>query len=208
MDANLSLTDDEAAAVAVLLDGTWRTPLPTVDEREESAVAAAILRGRRSLYVRELADADGSPQGGLGALVDSISYGPVAAFQLIDAEGDWVPGGFTLYLYGENPDTAATSHVLTLSGVHYFRTGDAGEGWRALTELVAAYFTEGFDNAAPGEAQPAAALLSVVGTDETRTVRVARAELTADDRGLLRTWSTLSEALAWLVEVITVAAVP
>jgi hypothetical protein len=202
MDANLALTDDEAAAVAVLLDGAWRTPLPTVDERDESAVAGAILRGRRSLYVRELADEEGTPQGTLAALVESIRSGPVAAFQLVDAEGNWVPRGFTLYLYGEAPDSAAASHVLTLSGVHYFRTGDPGEGWGALTELAEAYFTEGFDTAADGEVQPAGALLSVVGPEVTRTVRVARSELGTDDNGLLRTWSSVSLALSWLTEVL------
>lgn len=208
MDGNLDLTDDEAAAVALLLDGMWRTPLPTVDERDESAVAGAILRGRRSLYVRELADADGTPQGALADLVESIRRGPVAAFQLVDAEGNWVPRGFTLYLYGEHPDSAGTSHVLALSGVHYFRTGEPGEGWRALTELVEAYFTEGFDKAADGEVQPAGALLSVVGPEETRTVRVARSVLGTNDGGLLRSWSSLPEALAWLTDVIAAPAMP
>ncbi|MCU1617296.1 MAG: hypothetical protein JWO98_4836 [Frankiales bacterium] len=96
--------------------------------------------------------------------------------------------------------------MLTLSGVHYFRTGEPGEGWRALTELGEAYFTEGFDTAADGEVQPAGALLSVVGLDETRTVRVARGELGTDDDSLLRTWSSLPESLAWLTEVSTAAA--
>jgi hypothetical protein len=172
-----------------------------VDESDETAVAAAILRGRRSLYVRELADADGSPQGTLEVLVESIEHGPVAAFQLVDTEGNWVPQGLTLYLYGGSPDVAATSHVLTLSGVHYFRTGEPGEGWPALADLVEAYFTEGFDTT-DGEAQPAAALLSVVTPDETRTVRVARGDVRMNGDGILRQWSSVPEALAWLTAVV------
>jgi hypothetical protein len=205
VDVTLAVTDDEAAAVAVLMDGMWPTPLPTV-ERDEAAIVAAILRGRRSLYVRELADADGAPVDTLAVLFDAIQHGPVAAFQLVDREGNWVPGGPTLYLYGEDPGSAATSHVLTLSGIHYFRAGEPGKGWGALTELVEAYFTEGFDKASDGDPQPAGALLSVVGPDETRTLRVARGELATDEDGLVRTWSSLPEALRWLTEVVPTAA--
>lgn len=48
------LTDDEAAAAAFMSDQPWLTPLPTIDITDPRALAAAVLRGRRSLMAREL----------------------------------------------------------------------------------------------------------------------------------------------------------
>ena len=46
--SKLTLTDDEAVAVAFLADGTWRPPLPTVDDTSDAELAAALLRGPSS----------------------------------------------------------------------------------------------------------------------------------------------------------------
>lgn len=64
----LKLTDDELVAIAVDLSGPWFGGLPTVDVDSEESLAAAALRGHRSLLVRELLNADGELEGDLPAL--------------------------------------------------------------------------------------------------------------------------------------------
>src|SRR5215469_14938848 len=95
----LALTDDEAAALAVHASGAWRTPLPTVDESDEADLALAILRGRRSLVIRELGQPDGTITGDAAEVLAKLGTGPCAAFMLVDADRNWLPTGPTVYLY-------------------------------------------------------------------------------------------------------------
>ena len=48
----VTLTDDEAVAIAAERKGRWMGPLPTVDERDATALLQAAVRGERSLRVR------------------------------------------------------------------------------------------------------------------------------------------------------------
>lgn len=173
-ESTLSLTDDEAAVMAVHVGKAWRTPLPTVDETSEAGLAAAILRGRRSLGVRDLAKPDGTVTGAAAEVLARLGGGPRAAFLLVDSSGTWVQAGLTMYLYGPAPDVAEMSHVVSAAGVHHFRFEPPRQPWPALTELAEAIFRDGFAVAANGSQQPAAAMLCAAHDAALRIVRVAQ----------------------------------
>jgi hypothetical protein len=194
----LALTDDEAAVIAVHAGGAWRTPLPTVDETSEADLAAAILRGRRSLAVRDLAQPDGTAKAEAAQVLAALGTGPCAAFMLVDANDGWFAAGLTVYLYGAVPDQADLSHVVAAGGVHYFRLKPAEGQWLALTELAEAVFDDGFAENGNGAPPPAAALLSVVRDGSVRTVRVARGAASPADEPDAPEFPNLAEAVAWL----------
>ena len=196
--SRLALTDDEAVAVALHANGAWRTPLPTVDETDEADLTAAILRGRRSLVIRELAGPDGTPTGGAAEVLKRLGAGPCAAFMLIDGDGNWVPAGTTIYLYGSAPDDVGMSHVVAGAGVHYFRAGPPPHQWLALTELAEAVFQDGFAVAGEGVQQPAAALLSVIREAGVRSVRVAHRGASAAGQPDPMAFASVAEAVSWL----------
>ncbi len=89
----LALTDDEAAAIATRASGAWRAPLPTVDATSEVDLAAAVLRGWRSLVIRELAELGGTVTGGAAEVLNRLGTGACAAFMLEDGDGSWLPTG-------------------------------------------------------------------------------------------------------------------
>jgi hypothetical protein len=195
----LALTDDEAAAVAVHASGAWRTPLPTVDETDDADLVSAILRGRRSLVVRDLAQPDGTVIGEAAEILNRLGPGPCAAFMLVDGDGNWVPTGPTVYLYGPAPDDVAMSHVVAAAGVHYFRVAPPPRQWLALTELAEAVFADGFTAAEDGAEQPAAALLFATRAAGTRSVRVARGEASAVQGQEPVAFASVAQAVGWLV---------
>ncbi len=75
----LKLTDEEAAVIAVLADGAWRTPLLTINEASKAELAASVLRGRRSLVVRDLADASAEDIEAYFAHLGAIGLSPATA---------------------------------------------------------------------------------------------------------------------------------
>jgi hypothetical protein len=195
----LALTDDEAAAIAIHANGGWRTPLPTVDETDDADVASAIMRGRRSLVVRELARPDGTAMAEAAEVLAKLGTGPCAAFMLVDAASNWVPTGLTLYLYGPAPEHAAMSHVVAAAGVHYFRILPPPNQWLALTELAEAVYEDGFTAAGDGAQQPAAALLSVLGEAGLRSVQVAHRVVTAVRGPVSIAFTSVAQAVNWLL---------
>ena len=199
----LALTDDEAAAIAVRSSGAWRTPLPTVDETSEAELASAVLRGRRSLVVRDLAKPDGTAIGEAARVLAALGSGPRAMFVLVDAQDEWVPGGLTIYLYGPSPGQADMSHVVASAGVHYFRVQPPPDQWRALTELAEAVFEGGFTEADEGVQQPAAAVLSVAREAELRSIRVTQGEVSvarSQDPVKASTFATVADAVSWITK--------
>ena len=194
----LALTDDEAAALALRASGSWRVPLPTVDDTDELDLAAAILRGRRSLAVRDLANPDGTVTGEAARVLAALDGGPRAVFLLVDAREEWCPSGLTVYLYGDSAGQAKMSHVVTAAGVHYFRVGPPPGQWLALTELAEAVFKDGFADAEDGVRQPAAAILSVVGPEGPRRLRVTVGQVTGIRDPLPATFATVAEGIGWL----------
>jgi hypothetical protein len=195
----LALTDDEAAAVAVHANGAWRTPLPTVDESDEADLSLAILRGRRSLVIRELGEPDGTVTGKAAEVLAKLGTGPCAAFMLVDADGDWLPAGPTVYLYGPAPDHVEMSHVVAPAGVHYFRVKPPPRQWHALTELAEAVFKDGFVAAQDGAKEAAAVLLSVIGQPGLRIVRVAHGQAGTVQSPEPVVFRSVAQAVDWLV---------
>ena len=195
----LALTDDEAAAIALKADGAWRVPLPTVDDTDEAELTAAILRGRRSLSVRALAGPDGTVAGEAAPVLAALKDGPSAVFLLVDANDNWCPSGLTVYLYGPSPDQVTMSQVVAAAGVHYFRVGPPPGQWLALTRLAEAVLESGLAPAADGKRQPGAAVLSVVRAATQRTIRVTLGQATAPQAPVGTRFTTVAEAVDWLV---------
>lgn len=194
----LALTDDEAVAIALQANGAWRARLPTVDEASEASLASAVLRGRRSLVIRDLAKPDGTVLGDAAEVLARLGTGPRVVFMLIDSDGRWIPDGLTCYLYGPAPDQAEMSHIVAEAGVHYFRVAPPAGQWLALTELAESIFDDGFSAAGIGAQQPAAALLSVVREAGQRTIRVSRGEASVDHAAQAAAFQSAAQAVAWL----------
>ena len=195
----LALTDDEAAAIALQANGAWRTPLITVDETSDADLAAAILRGRRSLVIRELAKPDGAAIGEAAEVVTRLGTGPRVAFMLVDSDGNWIPAGLTIYLYGPTPDDVKMSHVVAAAGVHYFKLAPPPRQWFALTELAEAVFEDGFAAAQSAAQQPTAALLVVTDEASIRSIRVAHGEASAGPGAEPTVFTSVAQAVAWML---------
>lgn len=207
----LKLTDDEVCALAIQYDGVIRPPLPTIDESSQAQLAAGVLRGRRSLAVRDLADAGGAPLYDALEVFKRLRGGPRATFAFVDADGNWFQAGLTAYLYGPSVTEVEMSQVIAAAGVHYFRVVPSAGQWAGLTGLVAAIFTDGFtDGSVSGPAgpagtaatdarRPAAALLTVVRPEGLRFIRVAHGTVTTGRGPVPARFSSVPEAIAWLL---------
>lgn len=195
----LALTDDEAAAIALLADGALRAPFPTVDQASEADLASAIRRGRRSLVVRDLSEPDGTPLGEAAEVLARLGTGACATFRLVDGDGRWVPAGPTIYLYGPAPDQAEMSHVIAPAGVHYFRVAPPPGQWLALTDLAEAVFESGFTTAGTGSPQPVVAVLSVSGQAGVRTILVAQGEASKGVDTERVAFTSAAHAVEWIL---------
>jgi hypothetical protein len=197
----LALTDDEAIALAARLPESWRAPLPTVDQTSRESLVQATYRGRRSLVVRDLVGADGTPAGLAAEVARRLAAGLRAFFVLADEAGNWLPGGVTVYLYGPALDAIEVSQTIAASGVHYFRIAPPQGQWQALTMLAEGVYADGFADAAAerGRARPAAALLHVVRPEGIRFIRVTRGAVTTGRGPIPGRFQSVTEAVAWLL---------
>ncbi len=198
---SLKLTDEEAAAIAVLADGAWRTPLLTINEASKVELAASVLRGRRSLVVRELADADGMPTGLAAEVLKRLGTGLCAMFMLVDESDAWLPGAFNSYLYGASVAEIEMTQVVGATGVHHFRVAPPPGPWDALTGLAGAIYASGFpagqDNS--GGRSPAAAVLHVVRPGGLRSIRIARGTVTTGRGPVPARFPSVPDAVSWLL---------
>jgi hypothetical protein len=204
----LTLTDDEAAFIALRASGGWRAPLPTVNGTSRPDVLQAVLRGRRSLAVRDLADGDGAPTGAAAEVLKRLGTGLRAFFLLADADDNWLSQGITVYLYGSSVSAVELSHVIAPAGVHYLRVAPPAGQWAALAGLAEAIFARGFaagpaDDAdgtrGAGVRSPAAALLHVVRPEGLRFIRVARATVTTGRGPVPARFPSVPDAVSWLL---------
>jgi hypothetical protein len=203
----LTLTDDEAAALAATLDDPWRAPLPTVDLASRDDVRQAVLRGRRSLVVRDLAETDGTPAGLAAEVRKRLGTGLRAFFLLADDAGNWLRGGITVYLYGSSVDAVELSHVVAAAGVHYFTIEPPAGRWTSLAGLAEAIFADGFPDGAGGlggvaaadRRPPAAALLHVVRPDGIRFIRITRGAVSTGRGPVPARFPSVPDAIAWLL---------
>ena len=198
----LTLTDDEAVALALALPEPWHAPLPTVDHTSRESLTQAAYRGRRSMVVRDLAASDGTLTGMAADVAKRLSTGLRAFFLLADDEGNWLPGGVTVYLYGPALDAIEVSQTVADAGVHYFRLAPPPGQWQALTSLAESIYTDGFAEPADqrrAKARPAAALLQVVRPEGIRSIRVARGTVTTGRGPVPAQFPSIPEAIAWLL---------
>jgi hypothetical protein len=197
----LKLTDEEAAVIAVLADGAWRTPLLTINEASKAELAASVLRGRRSLVVRDLADADGTPTGLAAEVLKRLGTGLCAMFMLVDESDAWLPGAFNSYLYGASVAEIEMTQVVGAMGVHHFRVAPPPGPWHALTGLAGAIYASGFpagqDNS--GGRSPASALLHVVRPGGLRSIRIARGTVTTGRGPVPARFPSVPDAVSWLL---------
>lgn len=198
----LTLTDDEAVALAVSLPEPWRAPLPTVDRTSRESLVQAAHRGRRSLVVRDLAESDGTPARLAAEVAKRLSAGLRAFFLFADEAGNWLPGGVTVYLYGPSLDVIEVSQIVADAGVHYFRLAPPPEQWHALILLAESIHADGFADppGQHGKARPAAALLHVVRLDGVRFIRVAQGTVTTGRGPVPARFPSVPEAVSWLLE--------
>ena len=112
-------------------------------------------------------------------MVTRLGTGPRARLCSSDGDGNWIPAGLTIYLYGPTPDDVKMSHVVAAAGVHYFKLAPPPRQWLALTELAEAVFEDGFTAAESGAQQPTAALLLVTDEAGIRSIRAAHGEASA-----------------------------
>jgi hypothetical protein len=197
----LTITDDEAVTLSVFVPGPWRAPLPTVDETSRESLVQAAQRGRRSLVVRDLAASDGSPIGLAAEVARRLSAGLRAFFLLADADGNWLPRGATVYLYGPALDAIEVTHTVADAGVHYFQLDPVPGQWHALTLLAESVYSDGFAARPEGSdaPRPVAALLHVVRPDGIRLVRITRGSVTTGRGPVPARFPSVAEAVSWLL---------
>ncbi len=207
----LTLTDDEAVAIAATLAGDWRAPLPTIDTASKDDMARALFRGRRSLVIRDLAESDGTPLAAAAELRKRMNTGLRAFFILADAVGNWLPHGISVYLYGPSVDAVELSHVVAAAGVHYFRIAPPPGLWAALTDLAQAVYTDGFANppatlatappppAGAPDRSPSAAFLHVVAGNGIRSVKIAKGAISTGRGPVPAPFPSLEAATTWLL---------
>lgn len=197
----LTLTDDEAIALATFLPDQWRVPLPTVDQTSREHLAQAVYRGRRSLVVRDLAESDGTLVGAAAVVAKCLGTGLQAFLLFADEVGNWLPSGITVYLYGLALDTIEVSQTVADAGVHYFRLAPPPGQWHALTLLAESIHVDGFTEPPEqqGNARPAAALLHVVRPDGIRFIRVAKGTVTTGRGPVPARFPSVPEAISWLL---------
>jgi hypothetical protein len=195
----LALTDDEAIALSLSVSEPWRVPLSTVDAASRESLAQAILRGRRSLAVRDLATSDGILAGPAAEVAQRLGRGLRGFLLLTDEVGRWLPGGVTVYLYGPTLGEIEVSQTVAAAGVHYFRLGPPPGQWQALTQLAEAVFADGFAEPSGERTRPAAAFLNAVRPDGLRSIRVTRGGVTTGRGPIPARFPSVAEGITWLL---------
>jgi hypothetical protein len=209
LEQRLVLTDDEAVALAVLIGRPWFTPLPTVDETAEQDLAAALDRGRRSLWVRELVGETGTPEGELAPVVRTLVGGPLASFFLVDGAGHWVPDGTTVYLYGHALDHIEMSHVVAAAGVHHFGPGSLAGSWPAMRDLASAVYAAGIRSPDGSPAETVSACLGVRDSaGNFRMLQLQQGAASEYDVSSGANFPDLLAALSWLESGLPIASAP
>jgi hypothetical protein len=124
-----------------------------------------------------------------------------AFFLLADEQGNWLPGGATVYLYGPALDAIEVSQTVADAGVHYFRLAPPPGQWQALALLAESIYADGFADPAAqrGRARPTAALLHVVRPVGIRSIRVARGTAATGRGPVPARFPSIAEAIAWLL---------
>ena len=171
---DITLTDDEAVALAVETGRPWPSGLPTVDVHSERALAAAAMRGWRSFSVRNLsADVPALAR----RLAPVTAAAPRMDTYLADADLARLPSSTCSHFYAL-PDSTWAVELTTGAGVHVFRAVTDGAADQMLVSAVERAHQAGVSPTA-GEANPAARFFCVASnrSDHLRLLVVGRGRL-------------------------------
>ena len=146
------LTDDEVIALAIRINQTWPSALPTVDTSDLAAVEAAAERGTRSLVVRDLLGVRGIDElaTSLARIVDGVFTGrPALATYLADQSYRYVAAGFASAHFAIDDDMWLTE-VTVPTGVHYLRMVPSEVCRESALTLLRSSFEHGLSQTANG----------------------------------------------------------
>jgi hypothetical protein len=148
------LTDDEI--LALLADGVapLAAPLPSLgvpeagDKEAADEARRAVMRGRRSLMVRDLArpPSDGdAPElsAALAELVRRLSGGPAVTVSVERRRGRWLPGDLCSLAYRSEAAEPLLLQAVSEPGIHSFDLVTRDVLRSQLDGLVQAAFSEG-----------------------------------------------------------------
>ena len=172
------MTDDEVVAVSVRLEAPWRTILPTVALEPSERALVAVMRGSRSLYVRDLLDADSDELDPvLLAHFKALGERPVRiAVYAADRDGEALDGAVAQYFFARPGDGHWMCDAISAGGVHTWGSDSAdsvqSDALRAITDVLGDG-VRGYPDTDP--------VLMVVSqaTDEVRQLEVSAGSLRA-----------------------------
>ena len=135
-----------------------------------------------------------------------LGIGMRAVFLLAD-DGDWLPGGLTVCLYGCTVDAVELSHVVAAAGVHYFRSRAAARplavAHRPRRDDLRQRRRRGRGGRHRDRSRRQAAVprayLHVHRPDGTRSVRVSQGTVTTGRGPVPAKFPGIAEATAWLL---------
>jgi hypothetical protein len=135
------LTDDEIVALATKSDRPWQFPLLTVRTDVPAAVAAAALRGLRSLIVRGLAAVDSEGIAVDASLVNDYKLVASAPRILLahasPADSVAASGSAVIVFYG---DAGVYADTMTVVGIHALRQVTHEEALSAIKSFAMTAF--------------------------------------------------------------------
>ncbi|GAA4076042.1 hypothetical protein ACFFOS_17210 [Nocardioides kongjuensis] len=139
---DLLLTDDEVVALAADRESFWPGALPTVPMVRPDDAIRAVLRGQRSLRVRDLLSEAGESTPQLVELRDSVldAEGRIAVY-LCDEAFDRVSWDISADLYWYAPGWLV--ETTTAAGIHAFRQSSRAEATELLVGLTSAALSGG-----------------------------------------------------------------
>ena len=172
----LTLTDDEIAAIAVSVRSPWPMPLPTI-ESTPNAIAAASLRGLRSLAVRGLIE--GSDEYTIAPLIrEALSVvqptsGRFTTYVAERSAPSTLVGSIAVAYLAEDDGGRAIVEFVSPAGVHDLVPGSNDEARSLIVQLVQNTFDQGFR----GEVVEDAALIVLGSHPQTTAAVVAQGSI-------------------------------
>lgn len=137
------LTDDELVALAAADDAMWPAAVPTVDVDNDTDMARAILRGRRSLGIRELVSPDQTGDDDSVTLARDLVRADPPLFAYLARDGQVARMAGNGFAAARRADGSWVTDVTAIAGVHNLAVADGETVVALLAELVAKVFADG-----------------------------------------------------------------
>ena len=172
--ASVALTDDEVAAAAFKSGATWPSPLPTLVDRSEGELAAAVFRGWRSLTVRDLLT-DGAPAAHVAAVIAAVVANDVAYRAFVVVESGQISAKAPVTTVYRALD-GWLIEIVTPDGVHSFGWADEPGCRRLLVDTLAGVQADGLSLPAdfPDQLPRPIAFHAMAGHDDRVVTAVVR----------------------------------